>query len=144
MVGDVLFPLGFRHIVSYTHTYLAPQTQLLHVITEIARVVGSTGMVVGQFVDLDGSPNTVEFIHEKKYGEMGEFSAVCGGLLAGGDVDEVQRLRRYGKAVGILYQVVDDVLEAKGKGKEKTEKSYVAVYGVDRAVEAAEELEGGG
>ncbi|KAL7590998.1 heterodimeric geranylgeranyl pyrophosphate synthase small subunit, chloroplastic [Lactuca sativa] len=140
LAGDALFPLGFRHIVSHTPTNLVPQTQLLHVITEIARAVGSTGMAAGQFVDLEGPPNTVEFIHEKKYGEMGECSAVCGGLLAGGNDDEIQRLRRYGRAVGILYQVVDDVLEAKMKGEEKTGKSYVAVYGVDRAVEVAEEL----
>lgn len=120
LAGDALFPLGFRHIVSHTPTNLVPQTQLLHVITEIARAVGSTGMAAGQFVDLEGPPNTVEFIHEKKYGEMGECSAVCGGLLAGGNDDEIQRLRRYGRAVGILYQVVDDVLEAKMKGEEKT------------------------
>ncbi|CAH1434621.1 unnamed protein product [Lactuca virosa] len=71
---------------------------------------------------------------------MGECSAVCGGLLAGGDDDEIQRLRRYGRAVGILYQVVDDVLEAKVKGVDKIAKSYVMVYGVDTAVEVAEEL----
>lgn len=146
LAGDALFPLGFRHIVSHTPTNLVQETQLLRVITEIARAVGSTGMAAGQFVDLEGPPSCVEFVQEKKYGEMGECSAVCGGLLAGATDDEIQRLRKYGRAVGILYQVVDDVLEAKSKTKagekqqETKEKSYVGVYGVDKAVKVAEDL----
>lgn len=147
LAGDALFPLGFRHIVSHTPSDLVPEPHLLRVITEIARAVGSTGMAAGQFLDLEGGPNSVEFVQEKKYGEMGECSAVCGGLLAGADDDEIQRLRRYGRSVGVLYQVVDDILEERmKKGVENDEKkksngkSYVAVYGVEKAIEVAEDL----
>ncbi|KAJ0545218.1 putative transferase [Helianthus annuus] len=150
LTADALFPLGFRHIVSHTPTNLVPETQLLRVINEIARAVGSTGMAAGQFVDLEVPANAIDFIHEKKYGEMGECSAVCGGLLAGANDEEIQRLRTYGRAVGILYQVVDDLLEAKSsKNKlvaaeklvnEKKEKSYVGAYGVEKAMEVAEGL----
>ncbi|KAL2512526.1 Heterodimeric geranylgeranyl pyrophosphate synthase small subunit [Abeliophyllum distichum] len=146
LAGDALFPLGFRHIVSHTPTDLVPETHLLKVIAEIARAVGSTGMAAGQFLDLEGGPNAVDFVQEKKYGEMGECSAVCGGLLAGASDEEIQRLRRYGRAVGVLYQVVDDMLEAKmdkeiHKDKKKnTGKSYVAAYGVEKAMEVAEDL----
>ncbi|XP_050231663.1 heterodimeric geranylgeranyl pyrophosphate synthase small subunit, chloroplastic [Mercurialis annua] len=146
LAGDALFPLGFRHIVSHTPTNLVPETRILRVIAEIARAVGSTGMAAGQFVDLEGEPNSVEFVQEKKYGEMGECSAVCGGLLAGAEDDEIQRLRRYGRAVGVLYQVIDDVLEAKTMRTEDEEKknskakSYVSLYGVEKAMKVAEEL----
>lgn len=146
LAGDALFPLGFRHIVSHTPTDLVPENQLLQVITEIARAVGSTGMAAGQFVDLEGGPNAVGFVQEKKFGEMGECSAVCGGLLAGASDEEIQMLRRYGRAVGMLYQVVDDIREAKTESAEKSEKnkkkgkSYVSVYGVEKAMEVAEEL----
>ncbi|KAL2537843.1 Heterodimeric geranylgeranyl pyrophosphate synthase small subunit [Forsythia ovata] len=146
LAGDALFPLGFRHIVSHTPTDLVPETRLLKVIAEIARAVGSTGMAAGQFLDLEGGPNAVDFVQEKKYGELGECSAVCGGLLAGASDEEIQRLRRYGRAVGVLYQVVDDMLEAKmdkeiNKDKKKnTGKSYVAAYGVEKAMEVAEDL----
>ncbi|KAL6531917.1 hypothetical protein OROMI_028280 [Orobanche minor] len=145
LAGDALFPLGFRHIVSHTPTDLVPETRLLRVIAEIARAVGSTGMAAGQFIDLEGGANAVDFIQEKKFGEMGQCSAVCGGLLAGASDDEIQLLRNYGRAVGVLYQVVDDILEAKTeeqKGVEngKKGKSYVSVYGVDKAMEVAEEL----
>lgn len=146
LAGDALFPLGFRHIVSQTPTDLVPEARLLRVIAEIARTVGSTGMAAGQFQDLKGGPNSVDFIQEKKFGEMSECSAVCGGLLAGAGDDEIERLRRYGRAVGVLYQVVSDVLEAKQMEKEEIEKirkkgkNYVSVYGVEKAMEVAEEL----
>jgi geranylgeranyl diphosphate synthase type II len=147
LAGDALFPLGFRHIVSATPPNLVPEAQLLRVITEIARAVGSTGMAAGQFLDLEGGPNAVELVQEKKYGEMGECSAVCGGFLGGAGDDDIQRLRRYGRAVGVLYQVVDDILEEKMKGEEREEeeekkkgKSYVRKYGVEKAMEVAEDL----
>ncbi|TKY59773.1 Heterodimeric geranylgeranyl pyrophosphate synthase small subunit [Spatholobus suberectus] len=111
----------------------------------MARSVGSTGMAAGQFLDLEGGPNSVGFIQEKKFGEMGECSAVCGGLLAGAEDDEIERLRRYGRAVGVLYAVVDDILEerlkAEGGGDRKNKgKSYAEIYGVEKAIEKAEEL----
>nr|QHN60319.1 chloroplast geranyl diphosphate synthase small subunit II [Lavandula x intermedia] len=145
LAGDALFPLGFRHIVSHTPTDLVPETRLLRVIAEIARAVGSTGMAAGQFLDLEGGPNAVDFVQEKKFGEMGQCSAVCGGLLAGASDDEIEHLRKYGRAVGILYQVVDDIRDAKSEPEEKDEgkrkgKSYVSVYGVEKAMEVAEDL----
>lgn len=148
LAGDALFPLGFRHIVSHTPSDLVPGPRLLGVIAEIARAVGSTGMAAGQFLDLKGGPNSVDFIQEKKFGEMGECSAVCGGLLAGAQDEEIQRLRRYGRAVGVLYQVVDDILEEQRTTKEgyqdekniKKGKSYVKAYGVESALKVAEEL----
>ncbi|XP_058191095.1 heterodimeric geranylgeranyl pyrophosphate synthase small subunit, chloroplastic-like [Rhododendron vialii] len=149
LAGDALFPLGFRHIVSNTPPDLVPEPRLLRVIAEIARAVGSTGMAAGQFLDLEGGSNAVEFVQEKKYGEMGECSAVCGGFLGGAGDDDIQRLRRYGRAVGVLYNVVDDVLEEKMKGEEREEeeeekkkggKSYVRKYGVEKAMEVAEDL----
>ncbi|CAI0407904.1 unnamed protein product [Linum tenue] len=144
LAGDALFPLGFHHIVHNTPKNLVPERRLLRVVAEIARTVGSTGMAAGQFLDLNSSGSAIEFIQEKKFGELAQCSAVCGGLLAGAEDEEVERLRRYGRAVGVLYQVVDDILKAKsGDGapkKERSGKSYVGVYGVDKAMEKAEEL----
>ncbi|CAN1771018.1 Heterodimeric geranylgeranyl pyrophosphate synthase small subunit, chloroplastic [Linum perenne] len=128
LAGDALFPLGFSHIVDHT--------------PEIARTVGSTGMAAGQFLDLNdssSSSDTIEFIQEKKFGELGQCSAVCGGLLAGAEDDEVDMLRKYGRAVGVLYQVVNDVRKAE-REEIAERKSYVGVYGVEKAMEKAMEL----
>ncbi|GAA0175816.1 acyltransferase [Lithospermum erythrorhizon] len=144
LAGDALFPLGFQHIVSHTPPELVTETRLLQVVAEIARTVGSTGMAAGQFLDLEGGPNSISFVEEKKFGEMGGCSAVCGGLLGGASDEEINRLRKYGRAVGILYHVVDGVLEAKMQivrnDKKKKGKSYVEAYGVEKAMEVAEEL----
>nr|QEY10181.1 geranylgeranyl pyrophosphate synthase [Scutellaria barbata] len=145
LAGDALFPLGFHHIVLNTPTDLVPQTRLLQVIVEIARAVGSTGMAAGQFLEIEGRPNAVEFVQEKKFGELGQCSAVCGGLLGGASDDEIDRLRKYGRAVGVLYQVVDDILEAEMETKKDAKrknkgKSYVSVNGVEKALEMAENL----
>lgn len=146
LAGDALFPLGFQHIVSHTPYHLVPETRLIRVIAEIARSVGSTGMAAGQFLDLEGGPNSVDFAQRKKFGEMAECSAVCGGFLGGAADDDILRLRRYGRALGMLYQVVDDVLKTKAKGKEGEEKrrrrgkNYVEVHGMEKALEVAEEL----
>uniref|UniRef100_A0A224X475 Geranylgeranyl pyrophosphate synthase n=1 Tax=Hypericum kalmianum TaxID=473045 RepID=A0A224X475_9ROSI len=147
LAGDALFTHAFQHIVYNTPTDLVSEERVLRVITEIANTVGSKGMAAGQFLDLEGEPDAIKFINEKKFGEMGECSAACGGLLAGANEDEVRRLRRYGRAVGVLYQVVDDILESKTSQCEEDEnkrrkkgKSYVALYGVEKAVEVAQEL----
>lgn len=145
LAGDALFPLGFRHIVSQTPRHLVPDARLLRVIAEIARTVGSTGMAAGQLLDLEAPPPegaTFELVQEKKFGEMGECSAACGAILAGASEHDVGRLRRYGRAVGVLYEVVDDVLEAKkqGGGERNNGKSYAQVYGVEKAMEVAEDL----
>lgn len=56
-----------------------------------------------------------------------------------------QRLRRYGRDVGVLYRVINDILEARTTSKEdenkkKKGKSYVSLYGIEKAMEVAEEL----
>ncbi|CAN8276795.1 unnamed protein product [Cochlearia groenlandica] len=149
LAGDALFPLGFQHIVSHTPHELVPQSTILRLVAEIARTVGSTGMAAGQYVDLEGGgPFPVSFVHEKKFGAMGECSAVCGGLLGGASDHELESLRKYGRAVGMLYQVVDDINDHRhddgdddgGNKKKKKKKSYAALYGAERAMEMAEEL----
>ncbi|CAN6481602.1 unnamed protein product [Victoria cruziana] len=155
LAGDALFPLGFEHIVSHTPREV-PASRVLAVVAEIARTVGSTGMVAGQYLDLKladangGEGKDMDlawFIKEKKFGEMAECSAVCGGLLGGASEEEVERLRRYGRAVGVLYEVVEDMIESErmrgkeaGVGEIERKWNYVRVYGLDRARELVQRL----
>ncbi|XP_031493621.1 heterodimeric geranylgeranyl pyrophosphate synthase small subunit, chloroplastic [Nymphaea colorata] len=152
LAGDALFPLGFEHMVSHTPREV-PADRVLAVVAEIARTVGSTGMVAGQYLDLKladangGEGQDMDlawFIKEKKFGEMAECSAVCGGLLGGASEEEVERLRRYGRAVGVLYEVVEDMMESeKLRGKEvggERKWNYVRVYGLERARELVQRL----
>lgn len=123
LVGDALLPRAFEHIVLHTPSQLVSQTRVLRVVGEIARAVGSTGMAAG------GE------LHENKFGELGRCSAVCGGILGGASDDhEIQRLGEYGRIVGILYQVVEEILKA------RTNVEKCRNYDLKKAVEVAEEL----
>lgn len=103
-------------------------------------------MAAGQFLDLSGAAagreKEILQVLEKKFGEMAECSAVCGGLLGGASDQEQEALRRYGRAVGVLYQLVDDVLMESngGTGKMRSNASVVKAVGMDRALELVEEI----
>ncbi|KAK8957648.1 hypothetical protein KSP39_PZI001008 [Platanthera zijinensis] len=152
LAGDALFPLAFRHIVGRTPNSLVPPEAVLRVIVEIARTVGSTGMAAGQMLDIlpaVGNEQTdVMTVLEKKFGKMAECSAVCGGLLGGAGKVEIEALKRYGKALGVLYEVVDDILleEKRGiwsngqSGKMRSNASVVMALGMERAMEIVGEL----
>ncbi|KAF3340280.1 heterodimeric geranylgeranyl pyrophosphate synthase small subunit [Carex littledalei] len=146
LVGDSLFPLGFTHVVTKTPADLVPRQALLSVLKEIARTVGCTGMAAGQLLDLTGAAASGEvevlLVLEKKFGELAECSAVCGGMLGGAGEDDQAALRRYGRTVGVLYELVDDVLmESNGQaGKMRSNASVVRTLGMGRALELVEQL----
>lgn len=137
LTGDALLPLAFTHLINRTPNSLVPSGTILRVIEEIGRAVGSTGMAAGQMMDLGNLEEEVMVVLERKFGEMGECSAVCGGLLGGAGEEEVGRLRRYGRAVGVLYEVVDDVLMG---GRRRRNASVVGAVGMERSLEIVEEL----
>ncbi|KAJ6800633.1 heterodimeric geranylgeranyl pyrophosphate synthase small subunit, chloroplastic [Iris pallida] len=145
LAGDALFPLAFHHIISQTPASLVPPSALLAVISEISRAVGSTGMAAGQCLDLTTTSSScsddILEIVDKKFGEMAECSAACGGIIGGGTEEEVGRLRKYGRAVGVLYQLVDDVLMEEANGTTmRSNGSVVRAVGMERALEMVEEL----
>lgn len=109
LAGDALLSRAFQHIVSHTPSQLVPHPRLLRVVQEIARSVGSSGMAAGQFLEIEGGSAA----RESKCGQLGRCSAVCGGLLGGASDDEIERLGEYGRIVGVLYRVVEDILEGK-------------------------------
>ena len=108
LVGDALLTLAFET--------LAPQPS---VCAEVARAIGSQGMIAGQALDLAAASGTVgagrvETIHRLKTGALITASVVCGGLLAGAPAPLQDTLRRYGEAVGLAFQIVDDLLDVEG------------------------------
>ncbi|KAJ3706797.1 hypothetical protein LUZ61_010502 [Rhynchospora tenuis] len=146
LVGDALFPLGYNHVIAKTPPDLVPRDALVSVLNEIARTVGCTGMAAGQLLDLTGAAASGEVevlqVLEKKFGALAECSAVCGGMLAGAGEEDQAALREYGRTVGVLYELVDDVLmESNGQaGKMRSNVSVVRTLGMERALELVEQL----
>ena len=108
----------------------------LQAIRWITEAVGSQGMVGGQALDMEYQDKeldlpTIEYINTHKSGALIAVSARVGAFLGGGSPKQVEALYRYGKAAGLLFQVVDDIMDKQG---------YAQVVGVHEAREEAEEL----
>ena len=154
LAGDALQALAFQALAE-TPLSDVPATQL-DMITQLARAAGSRGMAGGQAIDLAavGKPLTreeLEYMHIHKTGALIRASvllgAQCGKQLA---PDELERLDRYGKLIGLLFQVVDDILDAQsdtatlgktaGKDADHNKPTYVTLLGMGEARRLAEAL----
>ncbi|MCL1913163.1 MAG: polyprenyl synthetase family protein [Eubacteriaceae bacterium] len=115
----------------------------------IAKAAGSSGMVSGQAADIswEGQPaniEKIEFIHAAKTGALITASIIAGALAAGAAEPEIGFLEEYGKKAGLLYQIVDDILDESGDqqlmgktaGKDlaSNKQTYPSFYGLQAAV----------
>jgi farnesyl diphosphate synthase len=154
LAGDALQSLGFQLLSEYTLSD-DPRNQL-KMIDLFARACGSRGMAGGQAIDLDavGKALTLpelEHMHILKTGALIRASVLLGAHCGAGLPDaDLEQLDRYGKCVGLAFQVVDDVLDEEGtsislgktagKDKEGGKPTYTSLLGLSRAKEFAEEL----
>lgn len=94
-----------------------PARPLLAAIAELARAVGSSGMVGGQEWDMihTGRPSIsleeLQAMHAMKTGALLRASCVCGALLAEADSAVLEAIGEYGEALGMAFQIADDILD---------------------------------
>ena len=133
----------------------APESRV-KIIEEIARGTGTVdGMIGGQVKDLEAErqkpdAETLEYIHRSKTGALITASLVSGGIYAGGSHAEVQRLRDFGRCIGLAFQIVDDVLDVTqsseqlgktaGKDTASEKATYPALFGIDESLRRADAL----
>jgi len=152
LVGDSLQSLAF--LLLSEHCDVAADTRV-RMVSQLAIASGSRGMAGGQAIDLASVGITLgvaelEFMHIHKTGALircaVRLGAACGQL----DVDAQARLDHYAGTVGLLFQVVDDVLDCEastealgktaGKDAAANKPTYVSTLGLARARERAREL----
>ncbi|KAF8377950.1 hypothetical protein HHK36_031339 [Tetracentron sinense] len=154
LAGDALLALAFEHIASAT-VGVAP-ARIIRAIGELARSIGSEGLVAGQVVDIgstglsDVGLEQLEFIHVHKTAALLEGSVVLGAILGGGADEEVEKLRKFARCIGLLFQVVDDILDVTmssqelgktaGKDLVADKVTYPKLLGVQKSRELAEQL----
>ena len=128
----------------------------VRIIEEIARGTGTIdGMIGGQVVDLEAEHKkpdlaTLEYIHRSKTAALLTASVVGGGLYAGAANNALEHLRSFGHAIGLAFQIVDDVLDVtqtseqlgKTAGKDTTAEkaTYPALFGIEESLKKAEAL----
>ena len=154
LVGDALQSLAFQ-LLSESRLSESAAVQL-DMIRTLAAAAGSRGMAGGQQIDLDATGKALtlpelEHMHIHKTGAIIR-AAVLLGFWSGEKTSEQDRkqLDRYAKAVGLAFQVVDDVLDADastatlgktaGKDAKQGKPTYVSVIGLPAARRMAEEL----
>ncbi len=153
LVGDSLQTLAFELLASQV---IGEPKQQLEMVALLAHASGSRGMAGGQAIDLAsvGKPLTqpeLELMHALKTGALIR-AAVLLGALAGQPLsaDERSNLDRFAKRAGLLFQVVDDILDCTastatlgktaGKDEAADKPTYVALLGLENARAYADEL----
>jgi len=153
LAGDALHSLAFQLLGEHR---LAddPQAQL-EMIRTMALAAGSRGMAGGQQMDLEATGRPLELpelelMHIHKTGALIRAAVRLGFSCGRISEPEQQKLDRYAKAIGLAFQVVDDVLDCDastatlgktaGKDSRQGKPTYVSAMGLARAREHAEAL----
>lgn len=143
LVGDALLTHAFTVLAEAP----LPAECVVASVLELSIAAGYRGMVGGQVSDVGfGGPvdelDTLRRTHELKTGALITAATVLGGLAASASGSQLAALRTYGGAVGLAFQLADDVLDAEEDAEEGGPPSYVKLLGEDetrrRAQEAAD------
>ena len=142
LAGDALQPLAFDCL---TQMPIAPALTV-QAVSLLARAAGSDGMVGGQAIDCASVGQSLPIdalqrMHRMKTGALLEASVLLGGVVAGASSSVRTGLESYASAMGLAFQVVDDILDVTadsatlgktaGKDAEQGKPTYVSIMGLD-------------
>jgi geranylgeranyl diphosphate synthase type II len=150
LAGDGLFAEALR--LALTEQGGDPAS-VVSAVAEVVAAAGVGGMVGGQFLDVTASegptPEELRHLHEMKTGALIAASVGCVLSLVGLDRPATIPYRRFAAELGVLFQIVDDILDVTGdeaelgkpRGSDERlgKATYVSVFGLDRARELARE-----
>ncbi|MGP8306457.1 (2E,6E)-farnesyl diphosphate synthase [Vibrio sp. YIC-376] len=155
LTGDSLQTLAFTILADGA---LNPEAekQRINMIKALAHASGANGMCVGQALDLGAenrqiSLEEMEEIHRKKTGALIDCAVKLGALAAGEKgIEVLPHLERYSKAIGLAFQVQDDILDIisdtetlgkpQGSDQELNKSTYPSLLGLEGAIEKAHSL----
>jgi geranylgeranyl diphosphate synthase type II len=146
LAGDGLYAEAFHHVLSRQE---AEPARLLAAVSELAAATGVDGMVGGQFIDVHAGVQrgeaTLRRLHELKTGRLIGASVECVLLLTDdeGIGNRIESFREFAAELGVLFQIVDDILDVTGTDVDLGKPSgsderhgkltYVSSYGLDGA-----------
>jgi geranylgeranyl diphosphate synthase type II len=151
LAGDGLYAEAFSHLLRNKRS--APE-RVLAAAAELAAATGVNGMVGGQYADVSpqtpSGPSALRRLHELKTGRLIGASVLCVLLLRGiEDATETAPFRRFAAELGVLFQIVDDILDVtgtddalgkpRGSDERHGKRTYVSEFGIERARELAAE-----
>lgn len=151
LAGDALQAEAFR-VLAETPLGAAARLALVE---DLATAAGTAGMCGGQALDVEAPGRTLdvrelEQMHRMKTGALLRASVIMGARAGRLDATALAALDRYAQAIGLAFQIVDDILDVEasadelgktaGKDHAQNKSTYVSVLGVARARERAAQL----
>ncbi|HST55946.1 MAG TPA: farnesyl diphosphate synthase [Solirubrobacteraceae bacterium] len=144
LAGDGLYAEAFHLLLADQRS--APE-RVLAAAAELAAATGVSGMVGGQYVDVRArapeGPAGLRRLHELKTGRLIGAAVVCVLLLGAANGPATIALRRFAAELGVLFQIVDDILDVtgtddalgkpRGSDERHGKRTFVSEFGVDRA-----------
>ncbi len=156
LAGDALLTEAFILLSGDASGDGVTSSSRLQVIREIGVCAGSRGMVGGQVVDMESEGNrdidfaTVQYIHTHKTGALIKAAVRSGALLGGASPERLEAITRYAEAIGLAFQIADDILDIEGTTEEigkdagsdeaRGKATYPAVIGLTESKRLAAEL----
>lgn len=152
LAGDALQTLAFELLSDAPHLDAACKLALLQ---QLTRASGVRGMVLGQAIDLAAvnqqlNLDQLETMHRHKTGALISASVAMGAIVCGADATRLQALTIYADAIGLAFQVQDDILDVttdtailgkqQGADVARNKPTYVSLLGLDNARAKAQEL----
>ncbi len=153
LAGDALQALAFELLTPQDGMVL-PATQA-RLCALLARAAGSAGMAGGQAIDLASvglslSESQLRQMHELKTGALLQASVMMGAHCGAPSAQALQGLQTYGAAMGLAFQVVDDILDVTadsttlgktaGKDADNNKPTYVSLMGLQASQAYAQQL----
>ncbi|HEX2128285.1 MAG TPA: farnesyl diphosphate synthase [Solirubrobacterales bacterium] len=150
LAGDGLFAEAIRH---FSEQQAGEADRVLRALAELVGATGVEGMVGGQFVDVTAEPGLDETalrdLHSLKTGRLIGASVTIPLILIGLTEERMDPYRQFAAELGVLFQIVDDILDVTGSDEElgkpqgsderQGKGTYVSVLGLDRARALASE-----
>ena len=154
LAGDALLTDSFA-ILAGSRAGKRSAASVLETVAELSSAAGSAGMVAGQVMDLLGEGRNLtleqlESLHRKKTGALFVVSVRGGARLGGADQNQLSSLTEYATALGLCFQVVDDLLDVESsteKMGKRTNKDHAAgkntypgILGIEQSHKFARDL----
>jgi geranylgeranyl diphosphate synthase type II len=146
LAGDGLFAEAMSLVLERQEGQ--PQ-RVKEALAELTRAAGVGGMVGGQYLDIADTSADIRHLHELKTGRLIGASISCVLLLTGMSQPATLAYRRFAAELGVLFQIVDDILDVtgdeaalgkpQGSDERHGKRTYVSVFGLERARELAAE-----
>jgi geranylgeranyl pyrophosphate synthase len=155
IAGVAMVPLAVRQTLRGAQRLGLDDRTASRLVGVLMHASGASGMVGGQLLDLEGeervlSARELESVHRAKTGALITAAFEMGGIAGGGGEGTVRTLTSAGAALGLAFQIADDVLDATqssealgktaGKDAAVSKTTYVSTMGVAAARERSESL----